>query len=99
LKAPGAEMKIIAAGNSTLGAFDRCLTRTPNTKLEMIWNICWMVCKSRLLYGVETRKLDECENIGLGRRGNSVRKQLKASVEEKAGEGIYCVLSQNTGLW
>ena len=26
-----------------------------------------MICKSRLLYGVETWKLDECGNSGLGK--------------------------------
>jgi hypothetical protein len=59
--------RITATGIRTLGSFDRCLTRRPNTKLEVIWNICEMVCKLRLLYGVETWKLDECGNIGLGR--------------------------------
>jgi hypothetical protein len=40
-------------GNQSLVAIDKCLTRTPDMRIQLFENVYDMVCESRLMYGAE----------------------------------------------
>jgi hypothetical protein len=44
---------VIAKGNQTLVAIDKCLARTPDMRVATLENIYEMLCESRMMYGVE----------------------------------------------
>jgi hypothetical protein len=52
-------MKQLAKGNQSLVATDKCLTRTPDVRVQLLENVYEMVCESRLMYGAEIWVLDE----------------------------------------
>jgi hypothetical protein len=53
------KMKQMAKGNKSLVATDKCLTRTPDMKVQLLENVYEMVCESRLMNGAEIWGLDE----------------------------------------
>jgi hypothetical protein len=53
------EMKQMAKGNQSLVAIDKCLTRTPDMRVQLLDNVYEMVCESRMMYGAEIWGLDE----------------------------------------
>jgi hypothetical protein len=44
---------VIAKGNQTLVAIDKCLARTPDIRVTTVENIYEMLCESRMMYGIE----------------------------------------------
>jgi hypothetical protein len=52
-------MKQMVKGNQSLVAVDKCLTRTPDMRIQLLENVYEMVCLSRLMYGAEIWGLDE----------------------------------------
>jgi hypothetical protein len=44
---------MIAKGNQTLVAIDKCLARTPDIRVATLENIYEMLCESRMMYGIE----------------------------------------------
>jgi hypothetical protein len=44
---------VIAKGNQTLLATDKCLARTPDMRVRILENMYEMLCESRMMYGVE----------------------------------------------
>jgi hypothetical protein len=53
------KMKQMVKGNQSLVANDKCLTRTPDTRLQLLENGYEMACESRMMYGAEVWGLDE----------------------------------------
>jgi hypothetical protein len=53
------KMKRMVKGNQSLVAIDKCLTRTPDMRLQLLENVYEMVCESRLMCGAEIWGLDE----------------------------------------
>jgi hypothetical protein len=52
-------MKQMVKGNQSLVAIDKCLTRTPEMRIQLLENVYELVCESRMIYGAEIRGLDE----------------------------------------
>jgi hypothetical protein len=52
-------MKQMAKGNQSLVAIDKCLTRTPDMRIQILENVYEMVCELRLMYEAEIWGLDE----------------------------------------
>jgi hypothetical protein len=52
-------MKQMVKGNQSLVAVDKCLTRTPDMRIQLLENVYETVCESRLMYGAEIWGLDE----------------------------------------
>jgi hypothetical protein len=48
---------VIAKGNQTLLAIDKCLARTPDVRVRILENI-YEMCESRIMYGTETWGLE-----------------------------------------
>jgi hypothetical protein len=46
-------------GNQSLVAIDKCLTRTPDMRVQLLENVYETVSESRLMYGAEIWELDE----------------------------------------
>jgi hypothetical protein len=46
-------------GNQSLVAIDKCLTRTHDMRIQILENVCEMVCESMLMYGAEIWGLDD----------------------------------------
>jgi hypothetical protein len=53
------EMKETVKGNQSLVAIDKCLTRTPDMRIQLLENVYEMVCESRLMHEAEIWGLDE----------------------------------------
>jgi hypothetical protein len=54
--------KQIVKGNQSLLAIlaiDKCLSRTPNMRIQLLENVYEIVCESRMMYGAEIWGLDE----------------------------------------
>jgi hypothetical protein len=52
-------MKQMVKGKQSLVAIDKCLTRTPDMRIQLLENVCEMVCESRFMYRAEIWGLDE----------------------------------------
>jgi hypothetical protein len=52
-------MTQMAKGNQSLVATDKCLSRIPDMRVQLLENVFEMVCESRLMYGAEICGLDE----------------------------------------
>jgi hypothetical protein len=46
-------LRLMAEGSQTLTAIDKCLTRIPDMRTKILYNVYWIICKSRLIYGAE----------------------------------------------
>jgi hypothetical protein len=53
------KMKQMVKGNQSLVAIDKCFTRTPDMRVQLLENAYEMVCESKLMYGAEIWGLDE----------------------------------------
>lgn len=49
--------RIQATGYQTRSGIGKCLTKTPNMKADKRQNLYKMLCESRLLFGVEIRRV------------------------------------------
>jgi hypothetical protein len=45
------KMTQMVKGNQSLVATDKCLTRTPDMRVQLLENVYELVCESRLMYG------------------------------------------------
>jgi hypothetical protein len=61
-------------GNQSLVAIDKCSTRTPDMRVQLLENAHEMVCESKLMYGAEIWGLDEGWKEIDKFTGDSVRK-------------------------
>jgi hypothetical protein len=43
-------------GDQALRAIDKCISVTPNIKVQMLENVYEMVCESKIMYGIEMGK-------------------------------------------
>jgi hypothetical protein len=52
-------MKQMVKGNQCLLAIDKCLSRTPDMRIQLLENVYETVCESKMMYGAEIWGLDE----------------------------------------
>jgi hypothetical protein len=61
------QLKVIAKGNLTLVAIDKCLARTSDIRVKIVENVYDMLSESRTMYGIEMWGLEggwkEIDNI------------------------------------
>jgi hypothetical protein len=51
--------KQIVKGDQSLLAIDKCLSRSPDMRIQLVENVYEAVCESRMMYGAEIWGLDE----------------------------------------
>jgi hypothetical protein len=51
--------KQMVKGNQSLLAIDKCLSGTPDMRIQLLENVYETVCESRMMYGAEIWGLDE----------------------------------------
>jgi hypothetical protein len=104
-------MKQMVKGDQSLVAIDKCLTRTPDVRIQLLEDVYEMVCELRMMYGAEVWGLDEgwkeidiihgrlCKKIlGISRFAANGVAEVELGKDSRRGKVLSCceILAKNS---